>query len=52
MVSFDVVSLFTNVPLDESIDLAVRYVYKNDSVKRPSFDENVFKQLLKFATPL
>ena len=28
MVSFDVESLFTNIPLEESIDLAVEYIFK------------------------
>ena len=28
MVSFDVESLFTNIPLEESIDLAVEYILK------------------------
>ena len=31
LVSFDVVSLFTNVPLKETIDLVCDYVYKADS---------------------
>ena len=26
MVSFDIVSLFTNIPLEECIDLAVNYI--------------------------
>ena len=31
MVSFDVESLFTNIPLDESIELAVKYILSNNS---------------------
>ena len=30
MVSFDVVSLFTNIPLDECIDLAIKYIYQGN----------------------
>ena len=30
MVSFDVVSLFTNIPLKESIDLAVSYIVETE----------------------
>ena len=30
MVSFDVVSLFTNIPLKESIDLAVSYILEGN----------------------
>ena len=31
MVSFDVESLFTNIPLDECIDLAVRYIKEENT---------------------
>jgi len=31
MVSFDVVSLFTNIPLKESIDLAVSYITEGNT---------------------
>ena len=50
MVSFDVVSLFTNIPLKESIDLAADYVYNNSTNPIPPFDKNTFKRLLGFAT--
>ena len=33
MVSFDVQSLFTNIPLDESIQLAIEYIISNTSTK-------------------
>jgi len=43
MISYDVVSLFTNIPLSETIDLAVRYVYSENSQKKPAFSESIFK---------
>ena len=33
MVSFDVESLFTNIPLDESIQLAIDYIISNTNTK-------------------
>ena len=36
MVSFDVVSLFTNIPLPECIDLAVSYITDGNSDLKPS----------------
>ena len=51
MVSFDVVSLFTNVPLNETIDIVADYVYASDSVHPvPKFSKNIFIKLLKKAT--
>ena len=49
-VSFDVCSLYTNVPLDETIDLITDFVYSEESVKVPPFPKKWFKKLLKFAT--
>ena len=49
MVSFDVVSLFTNVPLNEVIDLACDYVYGNDDEK-PEYERKHFRKLLLYAT--
>ena len=49
-VSFDVQSLFTNIPLSEVIDLACDYVYKSGSVNCPKYDVRHFKKLLQFAT--
>ena len=48
MLSFDVVSLFTNVPLIETIDIISDYVYKSKS--KPAFSKLVFKELLNIAT--
>ena len=50
MLSFDVESLFTNVPLDETIKLASEYVYSDTSVKTPPFPKDTFVKLLKIAT--
>jgi len=33
MISFDVESLFTNIPLDETINLATDTILKNNNVK-------------------
>ena len=48
MVSFDVVSLFTNIPLNESIDLAVSYIVEgNPNLKLSKAD---LTKLVSFAT--
>ena len=49
-VSFDVVSLFTNVPLNEVIDICCDLVYDNDSPTKPGYSKKHFKRLLQFAT--
>ena len=48
LVSFDVESLFTNVPLREAIDLACNYVYASN--QPPAYDKVHFRKLLNFAT--
>lgn len=48
LVSFDVVSLFTNIPLAETIDLVCNYVYEADN--KPPFSKKTFKELLKKVT--
>lgn len=50
LVSFDVESLFTNVPVEEVINIATDLVYHKDSVNTPDFDKDVFKYLLNTAT--
>ena len=43
MVSFDVESLFTNIPLDECIDLAVRYIKEeNTDIKLSATEHKPF----------
>ena len=48
-VSYDVESLFTNIPLDEVIELACKYVYGPESDDKPAYDIRHFRKLLKFA---
>lgn len=50
MVSFDVTSLYTNIPLTETINLVVDRLYSEKSVKIPPFPKAVFKRLLEIAT--
>ena len=48
MASFYVESLFTNIPLDECIDLAVRFIKEENTDIKLSATE--LKTLLRFAT--
>ena len=41
LVSYDVVSLFTNIPLNETIDIVCNYVYHNIR------HQNILRRLLK-----
>ena len=51
MVSFDVKSLFTNVPLQETIDLISNKIYdKNSNANRLPIKKKIFKKLLNLAT--
>jgi len=50
MVSFGVMSLFTNVPLEETININAEYIFldnKNDSLPMP---KGIFIKLMKLAT--
>ena len=49
-VSFDVVSLFTNVPLTETINLIADYVYAETNDSIPSFTKDIFIKLMNLAT--
>ena len=49
MGTMDIESLFTNLPLDETIDLCIQLVYKDTELVQ-GLNSNEFKQLLKFAT--
>ena len=48
LVSYDVVSLFTNIPLKETLEIVCDYVYKSSN--HPAFSKTTFKKLLEFAT--
>ena len=50
MVSFDVVSLFTNVPLSETIELIADRIYTEDNSNAASFNRDIFKKLIFLAT--
>ncbi|CAF3195184.1 unnamed protein product [Rotaria socialis] len=49
MVSFDISSLYTNIPLNETIEIILKYLY-DENTPRPSMDRKDFKKLLEFAT--
>ena len=49
MCSFDVVSLFTNVPIDEAIQICLDTLYRSD-IKQPKISEELLKKLLYNAT--
>ena len=47
MVSYDVRSLFTNVPLKETIKITMDRLYRSDHIVPPTMPENVLKHLLE-----
>ena len=50
MCSYDVVSLFTNVPLRETIDICATTLYHNKSITPPSLNETEFVKLMLMVT--
>ena len=46
LVSFDVKSLYTNVPLKETVDIVTKYVYSKESVCIPPIPKTIFRKLL------
>lgn len=50
IVSFDVVSLYTNIPLAETIELVVDRLYSVKSKMVPPVSRDVFKKLMQIAT--
>lgn len=50
MTSFDIKSLFTNIPLDETIKIACNLLYDNDQFVTPPMSKIDFKKLLEMAT--
>ena len=49
LVSFDIVSLFTNIPLNKTINIITDYVYSDDNTKKPLMDKHIFVKLLRLA---
>ena len=48
MASFDVESLFTNIPLDETIEIIIDNLFK-DVQKVGKFNKDQFRKMLNFA---
>ena len=46
MASFDIKSLFTNIPLDESINIILNKIFPLNKTTYQGFDKNIFKKLL------
>ncbi|CAF2897238.1 unnamed protein product [Rotaria sp. Silwood2] len=49
MVSFDISSLYANIPLKEAIEIILNHLY-NDQVPPSSMERKDMKKLLEFAT--
>ena len=50
MCSFDVTSLFTNIPITETIDICLDALYRDDSIPKPSMPEPLTRKMLLKAT--
>ena len=50
LVSFDIVSLFTNISLDETISICADFLYRRPSTSVLPFPEDVFIELMEIAT--
>jgi len=50
MISFDIESLFTNIPVNETINIIWDKLYYTNPKLRPFIPEHYFRQLLDFAT--
>ena len=48
--SFDISSLFTNVPLVETIQLCADALHNNNVLPQPSFPRDIFVELMQLAT--
>ena len=49
MASFDVKSLFTNIPLDETVDICINSLFENEEDKILNFSKKEMKDLLTLA---
>ncbi|XP_064096302.1 uncharacterized protein LOC135208085 [Macrobrachium nipponense] len=50
MASLDVESLFTNVPVDETIGIIMEWVYRNHDMRPPNLQEDSLRTLLDICT--
>ena len=50
MVSFDVTSLFTNIPLIETIDIVSNRIYSDNAAVTPDIPKNYFRKMLLLCT--
>ena len=48
--SFDVTSLFTNIPLDETIDICINRIFPNPNSIFHNYNKKQFKNILEIAT--
>ena len=46
MCSFDVVSLFTNIPLEEALEICLDTLYRDPEISKPTIPEKILKKLL------
>lgn len=49
MASFDIEALFTNIPINETIDIILTSIFKHNITKYHNFSKSDFRQLLEFA---
>ena len=50
LVSFDVKSLYTNIPLKKTIEIVSDYLYSEDAVCSPPLSKKIFRKLLTLVT--
>ena len=50
MSSLDVESLFTNVPINATINRILRHVYNHPALREPKIPQTIMKQLLEICT--
>ena len=50
LASLDVQSLFTNVPVDETIDIILNYVFEHETLPPPSVPKEILRRMLSICT--